>query len=198
MAEQWAGRTFSKNMRFNDLFGAGYTAHGDFTFSVGKDGKVHGQATVAYELIVDVARMNEIIKFFKSAGEAALGYFGQLGSVVSNLSNLGLLVRVGYETEQQLTIRSGPISGVMTSDALKLEWAERESGKFEGIPLTVYYEYRDKKDPISKKPLSVESPWPAEAKFVDQGQVTKVHHDQFGDDTKSETSAYWTAHRVDD
>ncbi|WP_225798004.1 hypothetical protein [Streptomyces aculeolatus] len=196
MAEQWAGRTFSKNMRFNDLFGAGYTAHGDFTFTVGEDGEVSGQAAVAYELIVDVGRMNTIIEYVREKGQEVLGGLGPVGIALGSIGEFGRLMRVGYETEQQLTILSGPISGAMISDTLKLQWSARKQRDFKGIPLRVYYEHQDKKDPISKNPLSVESPWPGEAN-VDQWQAMTAYQSPASKgDTKTETSAYWTAHRV--
>ncbi|AZM49642.1 hypothetical protein DMB38_31155 [Streptomyces sp. WAC 06738] len=125
-----------------------------------------------------------------------LGSLGPVGIALGSLGEFARLLRVGYETEQQLTILSGPISGVMTPETLKLEWSARKQRDFKGIPLRVYYEYRDKNDPISKNPLSVESPWPGEAK-VDKWQAMKAYQSPPAEGgTKSETSAYWTAHRV--
>lgn len=191
-AATWSGSTYSKVVRSNRVVSAGYTAHGDYWFHVGRGGAVRGHAVVAYEGSLDTDRINAFVSYIKSAAGVVVGGLPLVGPIAGLIAT-NEIIGVRGSFDRPAEIREGDISGSMSHGRLSLRWAG--SGP-KGLPFRVTLAELHHDKQIAHATIPVETPWRGSA-AVSGGAATAVF--QGGGGLKSATlkrSGYWTAHRI--
>lgn len=188
----WSGTTYEKVQRSNRVVAAGYTAHGDVWFHVGRRGAVRGRAVVAYEGSVDTARINAFASYVRDIGGAALGFLPLLGPYVSTLATADI-IGVNADFDQPAEVHAGAIGGTLRGGRLSLHWA---NSRPKGLPVqfTLAAVHGDK--PLTHGSVPVESPWRGTARVAGGGAVATFQGSRKLGGATLQRSGYWTAHRV--
>src|SRR5919109_636563 len=130
-AAEWAGETHGKLYRANRLASGGSSWHGSFWLRTDRDGRVHGEAVVAYEPTLDLSGASNALSFIRTQAGAALSLLGPWGAAANN-AGLSQIVGFGASFRSAEAIRRGPLTGRLSRGRLTLDWK-----KVKGVPYTV-------------------------------------------------------------
>jgi hypothetical protein len=191
----WTGVSYSHKSRTLDGFMmVGYTARGDFWFTVNKDGIVSGYAIVNYQPITDVSGVNARINAVRATGSSFVGALGPIGVT----ANMIILTVVGVEVNwtDPLSTQQGPITGTAGGNGLELKWA---ADKPVALKASVSLVHLDGPSDVLQEPTFVaDSPWPAAGSTVGDGRqiVSTGNQPSTDGDVKVANAWSWSAHHI--
>ena len=191
-ARRWIGTTQGTALRAGRWVSGGSSSRGDFWFTVGRGGRVRGEAVVAYTPTFDTDGLNALLAYARGLTQAALGgvpLFGGLGA-----AQLNAFVGVRIHFDEPLAIRRGQISGTLRGGRLSLRWAGARPA---GIPFKAVLSTIRGDRPLTGGRLLVRQPFAGSAQVAGGGHAIATHHSEARDKGVTEqASSYWSAHRV--
>lgn len=191
-ASTWSGSTYWKVQRSSRVLSAGYTAHGDYWFHVGRRGAVRGHAVVAYEGNLDTDRINVFVSYMKSAAGVVLSGLPVIGPV-ANLIATNEIIGLRGSFDRPAEIRQGAISGSMHNGRLSLDWAGAGP---KGLPFRMVLAelHHDKR--LIHATIPVETPWRGSGHVTRGGATAVFQGDRRLPGGTLKRSGYWTARRI--
>jgi pimeloyl-ACP methyl ester carboxylesterase len=151
----WTGSTHAAVSRSTDLVRAGYSMHGEFSFAVGDQGRIHGYARVEYEPFFDASGLNAALDYVEAVGTQTLGIFIPFPIDASRILGFDDLQAVRGEFVRPVAIMEGPITGEL-GDNLTIAWDGVEQIV---LPITVFIDGANGSAVIAREALATESPW---------------------------------------
>lgn len=199
-AARWVGSVEGKAEKSTRWVSGGSTSHGDFWFDVERGGRVRGEAVVAYDPTFEAEGLNAVIAYVQSLASVPVSalptgpLLGILTTLTVNELNTAVYVRASFP--QPMAVRRVPISGTLRGGRLSLS-AGGASRK--GVPFRAFLTRLKAEKFVTAGSLAVPALFPRSAQ-VTRGHATAVSQGQSGTTKKggvlTQTSSYWTAHRV--
>lgn len=201
----WTGTMHQTVYSDGGWVAVGYHADGDFAFTVGADGAVHGQASVAYQPTFDASKIDGLINYARdnvqalldsvSLGDPILAPF--LSVIRARLVGGAFdLLRVRGDYTEAMPVRTGAIAGQLRNGRLDLHWADDQKG----LPLTVYIDALKGTDLVTHAIVPLRSPWSGTAAIGSADRLTQAvgrDDQESGDDAgKASQVTFWSARLV--
>lgn len=196
-AATWAGETHGKLHRSNRLAAGGASWHGSFWFRAGRDGRVRGEAVVAYEPELDLTGATNAVGYIRDRLSDGLGLIpGVFGEFATPIGKAGLGSIVGFDTSFRSAeaIRRGPLTGRLDNGRLTLRWLT----KVRGVPYTVRFVVTGGLgQTVSSGTSALPSPFTGSARVIGGSfAVRSAESRSSKGDTSERKGSYWAAHRV--
>lgn len=190
-AQRWVGTVEGSAVRSTRWVSGGSSSHGDFFFTV-RNGRVSGEAVLAYKPQFDANRLDGLIAYAKGLTGAALGLVPYFGGFAANDLNKFIGVRASFDPT---VVRRVRIQGTLRNGKLALDTV---GGNQKGVPFKAAIITLKKKDEaLTGGRLVAPQPF-VRAGEVSAGHAISTHASSVRDNggVTEKTSSYWTAHRV--
>jgi hypothetical protein len=196
-AATWAGETHGKLHRANRLAAGGASWHGSFWFTTDRDGRVRGEAVVAYEPELDLTGATNAVNYIRDRISDGLGgVTGIFGAFAAPIAKAGLGSIVGFDTSFRSAeaIRRGRLTGQLRKGRLTLRWPD----KVRGVPYTVRFVVTGGLgETVTSGTSALPDPFTGSARVIGRGfAVRSAESRSSKGDTSERKGSYWAAHRV--
>lgn len=191
-AATWIGTTHGKASAANRWVSGGADWHGNFWFSTGRGGSVHGYAIVGYEPSIDVGGLNNMINYIKGIAGLPLGILGPYAPAAGAIG-LGNIIGVAVSFHEGMAIRQGPLSGSIGGGRLTLRWG----AKPKGIPYDIVFQLVSGNKRIGGGTFGLHDPFQGSARLLGGRQAVKSSESKgTAKGVARQVGSYWVAHRV--
>jgi len=189
-AQRWVGTIEGSAVRSSRWVSGGSSSHGDFFFTV-RNGRVSGEAVIAYKPQFDANRLDGLIAYARGLSGAALGLVPYFGGFAGNELNKFIGVRASFDPT---IVRRTPIRGTLRNGRLALDTV----GNQKGVPFKAVIAKLAKQDePLTSGVLVAPQPFVRGAEASGGHAISTFEASvKDGKGVTEKTSSYWTAHRV--